>query len=278
MTDIGELTKLIASHPREAREATWALASAAPFVLLSGLYGARFALHGAFSSTRAERDGTSPLLGLGAKRMFYWGIKPLVRGLTWAGIGANAISWFSLLTGVFSGAALALDHAGVASLLNVLATVSDALDGQVARASGTASDAGEILDASIDRVNEFTLLSGLVIALREDIRWMILALLALLASFMVSYATAKAEALRVQAPRGAMRRSERATILSLGLFCTPLLRLFLSASSPWKDAPLLLAIALIATLGNISWIRRMIAIARAVRAQDASPKSEEKTA
>ena len=50
-----------------------------------------------------------------------------------------------------------------------------------------------------------------------------IALLALQASFMISYASAKAEALQVKMPRGLMRRHERAAVLTLVAGLTPLL-------------------------------------------------------
>jgi heme exporter protein D len=84
----------------------------------------------------------------------------------------------------------------------VVSALGDTLDGIVARLQGTASDAGEVLDAAVDSYEEFFFLGGIVVHVRQSAVGVSLVLLALLGSFMVSYATAKAEALRAEIPRG----------------------------------------------------------------------------
>ena len=83
----------------------------------------------------------------------------------------------------------------------------------IARRTGVSSDAGEVFDAAVDRFGEFFLMGGLLIYYRDRGACMLLALAATVGAFMVSYSTAKAEALGVPPPRGAMRRSERAVYL-----------------------------------------------------------------
>ena len=82
--------------------------------------------------------------------------------------------------------------------------------------TGVSSDAGEVLDAAVDRYVEFFFLGGLMIYYRDIAALLILTLFALVGSFMVSYSSAKAEALHVPAPKGSMRRPERAVYLTAG--------------------------------------------------------------
>ncbi len=94
-------------------------------------------------------------------------------------------------------------------------------------------------------------------------------LLSLQGSFMVSYGSAKAEALGVTAPRGAMRRAERAAHLCAGALLSPIAgTLAERASLPsWvADAPMLGALALVGIVSNVSAVRRLVAVGRAERA------------
>ena len=166
--------------------------------------------------------------------------------------------------------ALAFGHFGVGAALTAVATLCDALDGIVARLTGTASDAGEVFDAAVDRYQEFFFLGGLAIYFRNEAVALVLVLLTALGSFMISYGTAKAEALNVEAPRGAMRRVERAVYLDAGVVFAPIagavaLRFGLPA---WVETvPILLALALVGGVGNVSAVRRLLAVARAVAAR-----------
>ena len=163
---------------------------------------------------------------------------------------------------------LALGHFGVGAAFGFVSSICDALDGMIARETGTASDAGEVLDAAVDRYTELFFLGGLVFSVRSDALSVGLALAATAGSIMVSYATAKAEAFRAFVPRGAMRRQERAVYLVLGAALTPLA---VGAVARWGlpnwvgHLPLLSALALVAVVGNVSAVHRLHALARAVR-------------
>ncbi len=228
-------------------------------------YAVRMRRSGRASSARVDRMGGSVLLGKSSLEMGSWALQPLARGCVRLGISANAVSWSSLALGLGAGAALALGAFGLSAVLLMVSSLADALDGQVARASGTASDAGEVLDAGIDRYNELALLAGAVIVFRDHVFAQGLALAALSGAFMVSYATAKAEALQVPAPRGAMRRPERAVYLVLGTLLTPVVAWLLPPPTLPVGAPLLAALLLIGVVGNVSAVRRLAAIARSLR-------------
>ncbi len=236
-------------------------------VVVSVAYAGRLALRGRATSARVEREGHSALLAKGVMEMFHWALAPVGRACVRAGITANAITFASLALGLAAGVAVAAGHLGAGALLAALCSVGDALDGVVARLSRRASEAGEVLDAAVDRYTELALLGGLAVHLRYDVRLLVLTLLAICASFMVSYSTAKAEALGVTPPRGSMRRSERAVCLVLGTALAPVAAELLGERS--AIAPVALALLLVAVAGNISAVRRLTAVARAADAKGA---------
>jgi CDP-diacylglycerol--glycerol-3-phosphate 3-phosphatidyltransferase len=238
--------------------------------LLAAAYALRVALSGPARFDRVKRDQGSALFGARVMQMGYWGLDPIGRALAALGVSANVVSASSLVFGVAAGAGLAMGHFGVAAALALVSALSDALDGMVARYTGTASNSGEILDAAVDRYVEFAFLGGLVIHDRDHLPRMALALAAILGSFMVSYATAKAEAMGVPAPRGAMRRPERAMYLTLGAACCPFAALWVAQGGPsWAgELPMVAATALVAIVGNVSAVRRLASVAAAARVHE----------
>jgi phosphatidylglycerophosphate synthase len=162
-------------------------------------------------------------------------------------------------------------HFGFGAVFATISGFLDSLDGMVARSSGVASDAGEVLDAVVDRYVEFFFLSGLVVYYRQIPVLQVLALLALLGTFMVSYSTAKAEALGVEPAKGSMRRPERAVYLILGAALSAL-------TIPWLEThgesgihigyPMVAALGLVALVANVSSIERFWSIATAVRRRE----------
>jgi CDP-diacylglycerol--glycerol-3-phosphate 3-phosphatidyltransferase len=187
------------------------------------------------------------------------------RVLVRLGASANAITSASIALGALGGVLLAFGQFGPAAIAMVIASLGDALDGLVARRSGSSSVAGALLDASGDRYQEFFFLGGLAVFFRESVGALVLTLLALVGSFMVSYGSAKAEALGVPVPPGVMRRAERAACLCTGAVFTPAFAWFARRSglAAWCDPlPLLASLALIAVVANASAVRRLHSLAR----------------
>jgi phosphatidylglycerophosphate synthase len=143
-------------------------------------------------------------------------------------------------------------------------TLGDILDGQVARLTNTGSDRGELLDAAVDRYTELAFLSGLCILFRSSVPYMVLTMAALCASFMISYASAKAEALQVSPPRGLMRRHERATYLITGVGLTALIGPWLAARGLPATTPVLAGLIAVAVVGNLAAVIRLYRIGQAL--------------
>lgn len=228
------------------------------------LYGVRIASRGAFHSERVSRIGGTALIGRGIMDATYWAIEPVVRGLASLGVTPNGLTLSALVLGLGAGVALGFGWFGLACLLATMSTIGDILDGQVARFTNSGSSRGELLDAAVDRYTELAFLAGLSIVVRDSWWQLALALGALGASFMVSYASAKAEALQVTPPRGLMRRHERSTYLIVGSGLSPLVGPALLARDWPYTTPVLIALAIVAVIGNIAAVQRLVRIGRAL--------------
>jgi phosphatidylglycerophosphate synthase len=246
--------------------------------LIGVAYSVKLILKGRTRYDRVNRQGGSVLMGRGMMEVGYWALQPVAKLLVFLHVTPNQISWASLVFGGISGTALAYGYFGFAALFACYSAFMDCLDGMVARMTEVASDAGEVLDAAVDRYVEFFFLAGLIIYYREEPLFQLIALFALAGSFMVSYSTAKAEALHIPPPPGIMRRPERAFYLTLGAalstFPIPWLDRYFSFSKP-VGHPLLLATFAIAILSNISAIERLWTIGRAMREREAAAQLQE---
>ncbi len=205
--------------------------------------------------------------------MVYWASEPLARALVRMGVTADQISWASLALGAISAFQLYKGALGTGAIFALASALFDLLDGYVARATETASDAGEILDATIDRYNEFLFLGALTLHYRYHTVILALCLLALIGSFMVSYSTARADGLGLKIPRGRilslMRRPERAGYLILGAALSPFSIAFIEVPHFSKSMahmplgfPMIGAIALVAFCSNLSAMVRLTYIAK----------------
>ena len=199
----------------------------------------------------------------------------VARALASAGVSANAVTGCALLGGAVGGLCLAGGHFGAAAIVIALASLGDALDGRIARATRTASPAGALFDAAVDRYEELFVLGGLAYFFRASAGMLVTVLFAIAGSFMVSYGSAKAEALGVPVPGGIMRRTERAVLVCGGIALVPVAGFFARRFSlpAWVEtAPIAIALLLVAIGGNISAVARLRVIAReAGRRSDLRP-------
>ena len=227
----------------------------------------RVLMTGRVRSARADRDGGSVLLSMHLVEFSVWFLSPVGRLVVRFGGTPDDVSWFSLLPATGAGLALAFGRFGLAALLGTIAAFCDSVDGIVARLTGLGSEAGETLDAMIDRYSESVFFVGLLLHYRESFVITALIAFAMVGAFMVSYTSAKAEAQNVEPPRGLMRRSERATYLLVGTGLTSFFHAGFSPDAPLiqRDAPMLLVIALIAVISNMSTFRRVSLVRQSLR-------------
>ena len=238
--------------------------------LVASIYGVRVLTRGKADFERVNKQGGSALLSKEVMQGAYWSLQPIARLLIFLKITPNMISWTSFALAFAAGACLCVGHFGFGAVFATISAFLDALDGMVARLTGATSEAGEVLDSALDRYAEFFFLGGLAIYYREIPFLLGVTLLALMGSFMVSYSTAKAEALQVTAPRGSMRRPERAMCLTLGALFSPITIPFFEQVRPYGIAighPMVAAIGLVAVMSNVSAAERLWVIARTARAR-----------
>jgi CDP-diacylglycerol--glycerol-3-phosphate 3-phosphatidyltransferase len=101
----------------------------------------------------------------------------------------------------------------------VIGSICDTLDGRYARTSGKGTPFGAFLDSTLDRIEEGVVLTAVAyqFARESDELAAAAVVLAVLASLMVSYTRARAEALGVECKVGIADRAVRVVILSAGL-------------------------------------------------------------
>jgi phosphatidylglycerophosphate synthase len=241
-------------------------------VLVTASYGVLAMLPKRVGNKRLDGHG-GILLGRGIMEATYKLFEPLIELLFRAHITPNMVTAFSLVPALASAVLVATGHFGMGAMLATGSGFCDMFDGMLARRYHCTSDAGELFDAAVDRYVEYFLLAGLAVYFRSSPAAQLLCLGAILGSFMVSYTTAKAEALGVKPPKGAMRRAERAVYVTCGCALAPVWELVMPSAhsvayfSIGRELPVELALLVVAVVANISAVRRMFRIAELVRAK-----------
>jgi CDP-diacylglycerol---glycerol-3-phosphate 3-phosphatidyltransferase len=159
-------------------------------------------------------DATSPRRRSGASRA-------LLRLIDRSRITPNAVTIIGFL-GICAAAGLALAREWVAaSLVFIASGLVDSLDGLLARYQGRTTVFGAFLDSTLDRLAEGVIIGaiGITFAQDDNIWGLAACFVALTASFLVSYARARAEGLGIPGSgAGLMGRPERLVIVGAALF------------------------------------------------------------
>ncbi len=101
----------------------------------------------------------------------------------------------------------------------IVGSVCDTLDGRYSRMSGKGTPFGAFLDSTLDRIEEGVVLTAIAVTFVDDGERIAIAavVVAVLASLLVSYTRARAEALGVECKVGIANRAVRVVILSIGI-------------------------------------------------------------
>ena len=187
------------------------------------------------------------------KRRFREGLRPAARLLVRLGVSANALTLTGLLLNVLAGALVAGGWLLAGGALFLLVNALDFLDGAVARESGTAGPFGAFFDSVLDRPADAAPLVGLVYfyAERQQAALAVVSALAIVFSFLVSYARARAEGLGLSCEVGWLQRPERVVLLGGALI--------LAGVQAWV---LPSALVLLAAVSAITSIQRIVHVAR----------------
>jgi CDP-diacylglycerol--glycerol-3-phosphate 3-phosphatidyltransferase len=183
------------------------------------------------------------------------------RALGRLGLTPNVLTIVGSLLTASVGLLVAQGWFGWAGVCLWVFSLTDTLDGALARATNRETVFGAFLDSVCDRYAEAGVFFGLVWWYQSvgNSMGVALAYVAIIGSLMVSYARARAEGIGLQAADvGLFQRPERIVVLGLGLLLHPLL----------PEASLV-ALAILAVFTTTTVVQRVVHVARATRARSA---------
>lgn len=194
---------------------------------------------------------------------FVRAVSPFARALIRGGVTPNALTTVGLVVVLGAATAFALGRVRLGGLLLLCSGLFDILDGQVARQGGMATAFGALYDSTLDRVGEAALFGGVALFFlhggvppeRETLA-VALAMVAMVASLLVSYTRARAEGLGLDCRVGIAARSER--VLALG---APAL-FFGAGREGWL---LFWIVAFLALVTAITVVQRVLHVAQVTR-------------
>jgi CDP-diacylglycerol---glycerol-3-phosphate 3-phosphatidyltransferase len=170
---------------------------------------------------RRRRPRAARAIGRGARAPIGYGERrELVRDrLIESRLTPNAISLTGLLLNLAAAVLVWEKLFFLGGLAFIIGSIMDTLDGRYSRMSGKGTPFGAFLDSTLDRIEEGIVLAavGGYFALARDRVAVAAVVVAVLASLMVSYTRARAEALGVECKVGIATRPVRVVILSIGL-------------------------------------------------------------
>ncbi|MHB1317116.1 MAG: CDP-alcohol phosphatidyltransferase family protein [Anaerolineae bacterium] len=135
------------------------------------------------------------------------------------GLNANMLTILGCVLQLGAGVVVATGHLAAGGVVLAATAVFDAFDGALARQRGGATTFGAFLDSNLDRLAESGILLGLAWYFFQQTGRVeeFLVYVALVGSWMVSYARARAEGLGLQCKEGLFTRVERTLALIIGL-------------------------------------------------------------
>jgi CDP-diacylglycerol--glycerol-3-phosphate 3-phosphatidyltransferase len=144
-----------------------------------------------------------------------WVIGPVARSR----VSPNTLTIVGLLLNVLTAVVIGGGYLFASGVLLLFAGIFDMADGALARIKNSASQFGDFLDATLDRLAEGSVGLGLLwhAMARNDNLQIGLIYAVVLGSVMISYARARAEVLHLDCEVGIMARPERIVILAVGL-------------------------------------------------------------
>ena len=230
------------------------------FLLFLGGHEARIATNW---TPRRVRPGNAAVVS----DFGYWLLGAFIPLFRFLHLTPNALSLLSLPASLCAAIAIAIGHFGLGGPLLLFAFALDAWDGLLARELGTASDAGEVIDATIDRYNDVILMLGFLYYYRADLVPWLLASAALVGTVVVSYARAKGESFDIDTQIGCMQRHQRALWLGAATSIAPAVASIMNepAGQPPRYYAVMVALGAVAIGTNITAVRRArLVIARLV--------------
>ena len=181
--------------------------------------------------------------------------QPVVRILAKTRTTPNALTWLGFGLTLGAVALIIYGHLLAAGFMVLVSSFFDMLDGALARGTNQVTRFGAILDSTLDRMSEAGLFLGILVfyalnATPPSTMIILLAGIAMIASFLVSYVRARAEGAGLDCEVGLLTRTERVVILILGLLLSRI------------DYVLVIALGIIAILSSVTVGQRLVYVWR----------------
>jgi len=195
-------------------------------------------------------------------------INAMVRGLASAGIPPNVLTLIGVIINLGCGVLFGFGEFFWAGIVLIVANLFDMLDGNVARLTGRVTKYGGFLDSTLDRLSDMGSFMGIMIFYARLTEYhstlnVFLGGAGMIASVLVSYTTARSEALGVKANVGFLQRPERVVLLIIGALST----WDWNSTSIWHNRmPQVLWVLAIGSMWTL--IQRMVYIRRELMALD----------
>ena len=177
----------------------------------------------------------------------------------------NAISLTGLALNVVAAVLVWQQYFFLGGIAFVVGSIMDTLDGRYSRMSGKGTPFGAFLDSTLDRIEEGIVLTAVAayFATRHNEAAVAAVVVAVLASLMVSYTRARAEALGVECKVGLATRPVRVVIITAGLIFAKTLG-SVSLLEP--------AVYVLAGLSVLTVVQRIVHVRNALRAAPIEPE------
>ena len=163
-------------------------------------------------------------------------------------ITPNVITLLGFLLNVLAAYLIIIDQVFWGGVVFLIAAGADAIDGTLARQIGIRNKFGAFWDSTLDRLSESIIIMALAYqyAVQANATAVMIAFLALIASFLVSYTRARGEGIGINVKVGVGTRVERFIIMAVSLIF----------SIFYPPLPLI-GLTLIALLAGITVVQRM---------------------
>lgn len=209
-----------------------------------------------------------------------WLIRPVLLLCKALKITPNKITAISIFLSFVTGCIYAAGHIALGGWMLVISGSLDMIDGRVARETGNVTKAGAFFDSCSDRYSDSFVFIGIAVFFlsknfslsssgfsisRTDYISIIIIMTILMGSSAMSYVKARGEAVGATTKRGLMQRPERITMLSIFSVLNPFAVIILHSRKLNPDLVLIIALAVMSILINISAVVRMASLFKTIR-------------
>jgi phosphatidylglycerophosphate synthase len=219
---------------------------------------------------KASRKSGSVLLPTTLIRYAYWLADSIIKPLGRVGIRPNHVTVFSIALTATAAVLVVYGYLMIAAWVLFGAMACDLVDGLLARSLDMQTTTGAFFDSFCDRLAEGVIFAGFAYLGRDGLL-LGASIWALVASFLVSYARGRGEALGVDCKAGLMQRPERLLVLFFTLLVAPIVAL--GVADITEEMVVLAGVGMVAVLSTVTALQRASIIMGELRERDADASS-----